>query len=160
MNPGWQFICALFIVLCALWQSCFGPSLLRELAASYFRFGCRSLIAMRPLEGGCDEARVVSGLDAFGCKVLLESPLMLRSHQIFCSVLVAKLLGIIMRNRCWPTTFHTITAGDADGWCQKQPVWLASQALISPNFMSGFSCENVDGLSWEIEVGPPLFTLL
>lgn len=75
MNPGWQFMCALFIVLCSLWQSCFGPSLLRALAASYFRFGCGSLIAMRLLEGGCDEARIASGLDAFGCKVRLESPL-------------------------------------------------------------------------------------
>jgi hypothetical protein len=25
-----------------------------------------------------------------------------------------KLLRIMLRNRCWPTTFHTITAGDAD----------------------------------------------
>ena len=26
-----------------------------------------------------------------------------------------KLLGIVLRNRCWPTTFHTITDGGADG---------------------------------------------
>jgi hypothetical protein len=32
-------------------------------------------------------------------------------------VTTVKLLGIKFRNRRWPTTFHTITAGDADGWC-------------------------------------------
>ena len=26
------------------------------------------------------------------------------------------LFEIIFRNRCWPTTFHTVTAGDADGY--------------------------------------------
>ena len=40
-----------------------------------------------------------------------------RSHQTFRPVLAVKLLGIMLRNRCWPTTFHTITAEDADGWC-------------------------------------------
>ena len=40
--------------------------------------------------------------------------LMPQSHQIFHMVLVMKLLGIVLRNRCWPTTFHTITAEDAD----------------------------------------------
>jgi hypothetical protein len=34
-----------------------------------------------------------------------------------------KLLGITFRNRCWPTTFHTITTKDADSWHQKWPVW-------------------------------------
>jgi hypothetical protein len=68
MNPGWQFMCA--FIHSALWQPCFGPSLLRELAASYFQFGCGSLIAMRLLEGRCDEARIASGLDAFGCKAI------------------------------------------------------------------------------------------
>ena len=30
----------------------------------------------------------------------------------------------MFRNRCWPTTFHTITVtGDAHGWCQKRLVW-------------------------------------
>ena len=28
-----------------------------------------------------------------------------------------KLLRIILRNRCWPTTFHTTTFGDVDEWC-------------------------------------------
>jgi hypothetical protein len=40
---------------------------------------------------------------------------MLRSHQTFHPVPAVKLLGITFRTRCWPTTFHTITAGDADG---------------------------------------------
>ena len=38
-----------------------------------------------------------------------------RSHQSFCPVLAVKLLGIMLRNRCWPTTFHIITVEDADG---------------------------------------------
>jgi hypothetical protein len=33
-----------------------------------------------------------------------------------------KLLGIMFKNRCWPITFHTFSAGDADRWCQKRPV--------------------------------------
>ena len=45
-----------------------------------------------------------------------------RSHQTSRSVLAVKLLGTMLRNRCWPTTFHIITAGDADGWCQYWPV--------------------------------------
>ena len=36
-----------------------------------------------------------------------------------------KLLVNMMRSRCWPTTFHTITTGDADGWCYYWPVWSA-----------------------------------
>jgi hypothetical protein len=32
-------------------------------------------------------------------------------------VTTVKLLGIKFRNRRWPTTFHTIIARDADGWC-------------------------------------------
>ena len=40
-----------------------------------------------------------------------------RSHQTFRLVLAVKLMGIMLRNRCWPTTLHTITAEDADGWC-------------------------------------------
>ena len=54
-----------------------------------------------------------------------EGPIMPRSHQPFHSVLVVKLLGIMLRNRCWPATFHTITDRDADRWCQKWLVWLA-----------------------------------
>ena len=53
--------------------------------------------------------------------------LMPRSHQTFCSVLAVKLLGIMLRNRWWPTTFITITAGDADGWCRNCPVRSAPQ---------------------------------
>jgi len=49
------------------------------------------------------------------------------------------LLGIMFRNRCWPTIFHTITAGDAKRWCQKWPVWLASHALTTPTFPSASS---------------------
>ena len=50
--------------------------------------------------------------------------LMPRSHQTFRSVLTVKLLGVTLRNTWWPTTFLTITAGDADGWCRKCLVWI------------------------------------
>ena len=45
-----------------------------------------------------------------------------RSHQTFHPVSTMKLLGIRLRNRCWPITFRTITARDVDGWCQSRPV--------------------------------------
>ena len=47
------------------------------------------------------------------------------SHQRFRFVPTMKLLGSMLRNRHWPTTFHTITARDASRWCQKRPVWSA-----------------------------------
>jgi len=40
---------------------------------------------------------------------------MLRSHQTFRPVLAVKLLGMMFKNGCWPTTFHTITNEDVDG---------------------------------------------
>ena len=43
------------------------------------------------------------------------------SHQNFHLVPTMKLLGTMFENRCWPTTFHTVTFGDANGLCQK---WL------------------------------------
>ena len=50
------------------------------------------------------------------------SPLRTRSYQAFRMVLALNMLGVMLRNRCWLTTFHIITAGDVDGWCQKWPV--------------------------------------
>ena len=38
-------------------------------------------------------------------------------HSCFRPVPTVKLLGLMLRNRCWPTTFHTITTRDVDGWC-------------------------------------------
>ena len=54
------------------------------------------------------------------------------SHQTFRPVSAVKLLGIMFRNRCWPTTFHTITTGDADGWCLNRPVWSTTHASHNP----------------------------
>ena len=51
-----------------------------------------------------------------------STQLMSRPHQTFRQVPIVKLLGIMFRNRCWPITFQTITAGDADGWCLDSPV--------------------------------------
>ena len=45
------------------------------------------------------------------------------SHQIFLWVPAMKLLGTMFQHRCWPTTVHTITAGDADGWCLNYYSW-------------------------------------
>ena len=47
-----------------------------------------------------------------------------QSHQNLHPVQTMKLLGTMLRNRCWPTTFHTITTGDVDKWC--------AQPLIEP----------------------------
>ena len=46
-----------------------------------------------------------------------------RSHQTFCPVWAMKVPGTMLRNRCWPIIFHTITTGDANKWCLNQPVW-------------------------------------
>ena len=50
------------------------------------------------------------------------------SHQTFRSVQAVKFLGIVLRNRWWPTTFLTITAEDADRWCRNCPVWSAPES--------------------------------
>ena len=47
-----------------------------------------------------------------------DQPLVSRSHQTLGLVPAVKLPGIMFKNRCLPTTFHTITTGDADRWCQ------------------------------------------
>ena len=58
--------------------------------------------------------------------------LMPRSHQTFHPVPAVKLLRIMLRNRCWPTTFHTITLempmGGARGGRCDQP--LRSNAML------------------------------
>ena len=52
-------------------------------------------------------------------------------------------VGIMLKNRCWPTTFHTITTGDADGWCQKWSVW---SALARPLIELHTSCLRQAGI--------------
>ena len=59
-----------------------------------------------------------------------DQPLMPWSHQNFHPVPVVKLLRIMLRNKCWPTTFHSITAGDADGWCQNWRVWSTHETRM------------------------------
>ena len=48
--------------------------------------------------------------------------LMPRSHQMFYPVAPMILLGIMLRNRCKSTTFHTIITEDADKQCFNWPV--------------------------------------
>ena len=68
-------------------------------------------------------------------------PVTLRPHHTLRLVLAVKLFGIMLRIRGRFITFHIITSGDADGWCEKWPVWSAPHALIAPNVPSSFSCE-------------------
>ena len=72
--------------------------------------------------------------------LLFQSPVMPRTHQTFHPVQAVKFLGIMFKNRCWSTGFHTITAWDVDGGCQKWPVWSSPHAPITPSFPSGSSC--------------------
>ena len=56
-------------------------------------------------------------------KIRLSRPLLLHlscpDHtKLSVRYLAVKLLGIMLRNRWWPTTCLTITVGDANGWCQ------------------------------------------
>ena len=67
---------------------------------------------------------------------LCDEPLMPRSQQSFCPILAVKLLGVMVRNRCRPTTFHTVTTGDAlvgvrIGWCD-QPLRLSTMTISKP----------------------------
>ena len=62
--------------------------------------------------------------------------IMPRSHRTFHPVPAVKLLRILLRSRCWPTTFHTVAAKDADGWCHKWLVRLAPQSHIDSWWVS------------------------
>jgi hypothetical protein len=57
-----------------------------------------------------------------------------RSHQTFHPVPTVKLLGIMLRNRCWPTIFHTMAAGRSrrcqTDWCQKRPGVISASLNI------------------------------
>ena len=79
------------------------------------------------------------------------SCLMPQSHQTFHPVSIVKLLGIMFRKGCWFTAFHTITTGDADGWCQKWPVCSVPQpvsncdppSLSFPSFRIGVEMQKL-----------------
>ena len=65
-----------------------------------------------------------------GVGYLSFKTLMPRSHQTFRLAPTMKLLETMLRNRCWPTTFHTTSVGNVDEWC---PNWLELwQSAISP----------------------------
>ena len=81
-----------------------------------------------------------------------------RSHQTFHPVLAVKLLGIMLRSRCWPTSFHTLTAGDANGWCGK---WRCDQLLMRGEQNAIYKCgkleSNLQQYAWShIQSGRPL----
>ena len=50
-----------------------------------------------------------------------------QSHQTFRPVPTVNLLGIMFKNRCWPSTSHTVKAEDADRWWLNSPVWSTPQ---------------------------------
>ena len=81
--------------------------------------------------------------------------LLYKSCRLIYPVPTMKLLGIMLRNRCWPITFHT---NYYNRRCQQMMSKLAS--VINP------SCPDHTKLSvWfqlysDINIGPPLSTLL
>ena len=82
-----------------------------------------------------------------------------QSHPTFCPVPAMKLLGIMFINRCWPTTFHITIARDVDGcaksgWCD-HPLTPQSHQIFCPVLAM-----KLLRIMLEIDVGPPLFTLL
>jgi hypothetical protein len=89
-----------------------------------------------------------------------QTKLMPRSHQTFCPVPIVKLLGITLRNKCWPINFHTNTVGDADGWCRNWPVWLVPHSQPTHTYWyeppSNGSCEQraTSGPIWPVTPWP------
>ena len=92
------------------------------------------------------------------------------SHQTLRLVPAVKLLGIMFRNRWWPITFHTITAGDVDRWHHNWLVWWAPQenqcwsrttSLITGKrrVVGGPVFENMGVASWHFKPYPIKFPL-
>ena len=59
-----------------------------------------------------------------------DQPLKFRSHQTFHLALAMKLLGITLRDRCRPTTLHTVTTKDAHGCCQEVAGMISPSDLL------------------------------
>ena len=73
-----------------------------------------------------------------------DQPLMPGSHQTFYLVpVVVKLLGTVLRNGCWPITFHICYNRRCQWMVSNWPVWSAPHAPITPNFPSGSDYETV-----------------
>ena len=77
------------------------------------------------------------------------------SHQTFHLVPAVTLLEIMLRNRCRPTTFHTITTGDTDKWSQKWPVRSTPQPVhttgsyVTNGRFSPWDCSVPCKLRWQ-----------
>ena len=90
-------------------------------------------ISMLPGGQRCD-----IGCDLVRNSIPPRSKFMPSSHQTFCPVWAIKLLGILLRNRCWLTTFHIITSEDANKWCCylqhyfHVPGWAALRYWLRP----------------------------
>ena len=84
---------------------------------------------------------VCSTLDKCSGHLAIPPSLPPQSHQTFRPVLAVKLLGITLRNRCWPTTFQTITTEDAD-----RRMVLELTGVINPSCMHHI---------WLLEAGWP-----
>ena len=77
------------------------------------------------------------------------------SHQTFHLVPTVTLLETMLRNRCRPTTFHTITTGDTDKWSQKWPVRSTPQPVhttgsyVTNGRFSPWDCSVPCKLRWQ-----------
>ena len=86
-----------------------------------------------------------------------DQPLVPQSHQTFRLFLVVELLKIMGRNICWPTTFHTITLGDAHRWCHKWLEWSAPHAPSTPKTCHPVPPMNLLGIMFRNRCRPTTF---
>ena len=100
----------------------------------------------------------VEGITISYCKLFRANRLPTPAHASvtpnfpFGCTVAMKLLGIMLRNRWWPTTFLTITTGDADGWCRNCSVRLVPQRhlMYVSFYMSLCLCSNKKQQSAEL----------
>ena len=78
-----------------------------------------------------------------------RSMFMPQPHQNLYLVPTVTLLGIMLRNRWWPTTFHTITAGNADGWCLNWLVWSSPHKMLDPKTIGYILVWHKMNIFWE-----------
>lgn len=78
-----------------------------------------------------------------------RSMFMPQPHQNLYLVPTVTLLGIMLRNRWWPTTFHTVTAGDANGWCLNWLVWSAPHKMLDPKTVRYYLVWHKMNISYE-----------
>jgi hypothetical protein len=94
-------------------------------------------IAVRDVDGWCQFDQPLSFQGVLACSNLQcpnRTKLLEWQSKVCIRFWAVKLLEIMLRNKCWPITFHTVVAGDADGWCRYD------QSL---NFQGVLACSNL-----------------